>query len=990
MSQHSVTHTFKRVLSVILMMAVLLMMTPVWGVSSNYADIVPISAVPSPKLFTGKEVGEGTSEDPYIISTAEQLKMLADDVNSGESFEHTYFKLKPAENGNAIDLAALDGDGWTPIGNKSDQGSVESHPFKGEFDGDGFEIKGLNIDKSDLDYQGLFGYNAGTIKNVTVSGSITGGQYVGGIAGYNEGTVEYCKNKAKIIGTNNVGGIVGYNSGSDGMVHGCLNSASATVSGNISVGGIIGKNDAFGGVVTIQGCINEGEVSGVNNDVGGIVGSLASGGPITIQGCVNNAKVTGEAANVGGIVGNIIANNDSTVENCHNTGDISGGGDCVGGIVGCNNAVGSKSTVKNCYNTNNVTGLKNVGGIVGMNSSGSGGASGGEVVVESSYNEGKVSGIGEGAGGVVGYNNPNGTSAKATITQCFNKGDVENNLKSSSDSNYAGGVVGRNECGNGGGNITVTTCFNTGAVTGENIVGASYFGGVLGNNSGGSGTGSAIIKFCYNKGTVEVKASGKTSKIGGIVGDNQKNVENCYNTGVVSGINYAGGIVGDNSSTKSSLINCYNIGEVKSTDTVAADRVGGVAGRDSGNVQACFFLDTAAKGIGTDRPAADTTQLNTDGFAQDANFTGKNWDFNNERVWDMGENLPLDVTKRPILKDNPEPDTGLGIEECNHSSFGNLGKNAWTGFVFDEHMGICSTCGELQHGDHKWTNNICTDCGKTRAGTTNDNPSNPGDDSGDGDDGGDSSNSGNSGDGDSGNSGNSGSGDNSNDKSDPSEGDDPSEDGEYDVSAGTECGDGAPNVTITDETADSLGKEVVEEHLTDEEKEELAKGVELKIILRIDALGENVPDEDRQATEDKLIGTKYTVGMYLNVDLLKVIKGRIVGKITELNTPMHVTFEVPEDLREENRTFVIVRMHDGKADILEDLDGDDPDKITVLTDKFSTYTIAYEDAAEEPESEPQNNEADNPYTGVPVTVIVLTVAVSAAAVTFGKKKNIIE
>ena len=118
--------------------------------------------------------------------------------------------------------------------------------------------------------------------------------------------------------------------------------------------------------------------------------------------------------------------------------------------------------------------------------------------------------------------------------------------------------------------------------------------------------------------------------------------------------------------------------------------------------------------------------------------------------------------------------------------------------------------------------------------------------------------------------------------------------------------------------------------------------------------------------------------MYLNIDLIKLINGQQVGKITELTSPINVTVEIPEVLQSANREFVIVRVHNGTAEILEDVDSD-PDTITIVTDKFSTYSIAYRDA-----------DKSNPYTGaaVPVSATVVACAVIAAAFTVRKRKII--
>ena len=152
----------------------------------------------------------------------------------------------------------------------------------------------------------------------------------------------------------------------------------------------------------------------------------------------------------------------------------------------------------------------------------------------------------------------------------------------------------------------------------------------------------------------------------------------------------------------------------------------------------------------------------------------------------------------------------------------------------------------------------------------------------------------------------------------------------------------------------------------------MANGDDLDVILAVEDAGDNVPAEDRQAAEAVLTDTEYNVGMYLNIDLIKLINGQQVGKITNISSPISVTIEIPEILRGDNRDYAILRVHEGTAEILEDRDNA-PDTLTVLTDRFSTYAIVYRDSPDD--------DGRNPATGanlmiVPVVVIAANLIVS--------------
>ena len=103
-----------------------------------------------------------------------------------------------------------------------------------------------------------------------------------------------------------------------------------------------------------------------------------------------------------------------------------------------------------------------------------------------------------------------------------------------------------------------------------------------------------------------------------------------------------------------------------------------------------------------------------------------------------------------------------------------------------------------------------------------------------------------------------------------------------------------------------------------QDKETVAKGCE--------AYGQYLPD--------------LTLGAY--VDISVYIKTGESGwnAVTETKEPIEVVIGVPEALRDDVREYYIIRAHEGRHDLLNDMD-DVPDTITIITDMFSSYAIAY-------------------------------------------------
>ena len=109
--------------------------------------------------------------------------------------------------------------------------------FSGTFDGQGHTISGIYIAfmgdaVESYNYQGLFGYIDGVVRNLNVTESYIYFElfsYIGGIAGRSDGTIQDCSYSGKVTGQSTVGGIAGYSSGT---VKNCINRGTVTSSGS--------------------------------------------------------------------------------------------------------------------------------------------------------------------------------------------------------------------------------------------------------------------------------------------------------------------------------------------------------------------------------------------------------------------------------------------------------------------------------------------------------------------------------------------------------------------------------------------------------------------------------------------------------------------------------------------------------------------------------------------------------------------------------------
>ena len=178
---------------------------------------------------------------------------------------------------------ANEGQGWDPIGD-----------FGGDFDGQGYEIRDLFINRP-LQGGGLFHWTTteAVIQNVgMVNVDVTGYGEVGGLVGQNQGTVSKSYASGSVTGgESEVGGLVGKNGadeGNAGTINDCYSTCSVTGHGN--VGGLVGYN-----MYAVSSSYSTGNVTGYEG-VGGLVGA----GYGTVTNSFWDTETSGQSTSAGG------------------------------------------------------------------------------------------------------------------------------------------------------------------------------------------------------------------------------------------------------------------------------------------------------------------------------------------------------------------------------------------------------------------------------------------------------------------------------------------------------------------------------------------------------------------------------------------------------------------------------------------------------------------------------------------------------------------
>lgn len=276
---------------------------PVWGASTWGSDVA--------SSFSG---GDGSEQNPYLISNSAELAYLANVVNTQSSApEYKYYKLT-----DNINLGYKE---WKPIGAFSN----DNQYFCGSFDGNGYTVSDMYMTNSNEGCVGLFGcVKDGVIKNLSVTGTIEGidtasAVKIGSIAGYALNTdvtncaVSYSSLSSLSVGgqsESNVGAVVGESAG--GQIVGCkVNESSINLKkGNFNAGMIAGRSDSditdCSVVSTEDGLFSTVPTIG-SFSIGGLCGYMMK----TAYKCTVNSPYfaneiqTSSGANVGGMFGRL-------------------------------------------------------------------------------------------------------------------------------------------------------------------------------------------------------------------------------------------------------------------------------------------------------------------------------------------------------------------------------------------------------------------------------------------------------------------------------------------------------------------------------------------------------------------------------------------------------------------------------------------------------------------------------------------------------------
>ena len=159
------------------------------------------------------------------------------------------------------------------------------------------------------------------------------------------------------------------------------------------------------------------------------------------------------------------------------------------------------------------------------------------------------------------------------------------------------------------------------------------------------------------------------------------------------------------------------------------------------------------------------------------------------------------------------------------------------------------------------------------------------------------------------------------------------------ITAQSVSGEGVPAINIAS-AADQLLNLA---KLSEDENKAVKAGNKTQFVLSASGM---TPTKEEIALIQSVFGNN-VIGQYLNLNLTLKISGRADRQITDLSAPMYIAITIPQNLVNHDssieRTYRIVRIHDGVATLIDGNYDAATNQFTFATDGFSTYALVYED-----------------------------------------------
>ena len=198
---------------------------------------------------------------------------------------------------------------------------------------------------------------------------------------------------------------------------------------------------------------------------------------------------------------------------------------------------------------------------------------------------------------------------------------------------------------------------------------------------------------------------------------------------------------------------------------------------------------------------------------------------------------------------------------------------------------------------------------------------------------------------------------------------------------------------VSDETL-----EKVQDAIANNEKITTELVIENMKDVDVDKVAKELVKEAIKALKDDM---KSAVAQYIDIKVVLKTESsnEELGTLNKLSEEIVLTFEIPAEWKKVGRIFNVIRVHDGKTDVLDVWENEDG-TVSFKTDRFSTYALVYTDPVEDedptptPPADPEQPEptppdtGDKNRTGVYFLVLLAGFAMAIVGVKSSKRKYV--
>ena len=195
-------------------------------------------------------------------------------------------------------------------------------------------------------------------------------------------------------------------------------------------------------------------------------------------------------------------------------------------------------------------------------------------------------------------------------------------------------------------------------------------------------------------------------------------------------------------------------------------------------------------------------------------------------------------------------------------------------------------------------------------------------------------------------------------------------------------------VTLVDALLSGQSTQAVSQAVAEKVRQAAEAGQTISTAVVFEAGVEVTQEQTAQAID--LLTSDESIAQFFDLSILLQAEGVPLGTLDRLSQPMTFRIAIPDELYHENRSYFVIRIHDGVAEKLPVTVHEDQ-TLTFETDRFSTYALGYAEPTTQqtpdtagPVENPDTGDAGTPGLWIGLVVISL---LGAFVTLFSKRRQ---